>query len=96
MNEKNKKEEIQSRREFFKKAAKATLPILGAVVLSSLPIKQLQAGNCSTCTGGCFTGCTYSCDRTCNTTCKLGCYHGCKAACKGGCLGACASGVRYS
>ena len=34
-NEKN--EELQSRREFFKKAAKGALPILGAVVLASAP-----------------------------------------------------------
>lgn len=34
--EKNKNnEELQSRREFFKKAAKSALPILGAVVLAS-------------------------------------------------------------
>lgn len=36
--EKNKQnEELQSRREFFKKAAKSALPILGAVVLASAP-----------------------------------------------------------
>lgn len=35
--EKNKNEELQSRRDFFKKAAKGVLPILGAVVLSGAP-----------------------------------------------------------
>lgn len=34
-NEKN--EELQSRREFFKKAAKGALPILGAIVLANAP-----------------------------------------------------------
>lgn len=34
-NEKN--EELQSRREFFKKAAKGALPILGAILLSGAP-----------------------------------------------------------
>lgn len=37
MNNKNSSEELQSRREFFKKAAKAALPVSGAVVSSSLP-----------------------------------------------------------
>ena len=34
-NEKN--EELQSRREFFKKAAKGALPILGAIALAGAP-----------------------------------------------------------
>lgn len=34
-NEKN--EELQSRRDFFKKAAKGALPILGAILLSGAP-----------------------------------------------------------
>ena len=34
-NEKN--EELQNRREFFKKAAKSALPILGAIVLAGAP-----------------------------------------------------------
>lgn len=32
-----KNEELQSRREFFKKAAKGALPILGAILLSGAP-----------------------------------------------------------
>lgn len=38
-NEKN--EELQSRREFFKKAAKGALPILGAVVLASAQVSLM-------------------------------------------------------
>ena len=37
-NERN--EELQSRREFFKKAAKGALPILGAMVLANAPLTQ--------------------------------------------------------
>lgn len=33
---------IQSRREFFKKAAKGALPILGAIVLSNTPLLASQ------------------------------------------------------
>lgn len=37
-NDKMKKnEELKSRRDFFKKAAKGILPILGTVILSSIP-----------------------------------------------------------
>ena len=43
MEKKNSNEELQSRREFFKKAAKAALPVVGAVVLSSLPINPIMA-----------------------------------------------------
>ena len=32
-----KKEELQSRRDFFKKAAKGVLPVFGAVVLAGVP-----------------------------------------------------------
>ena len=36
--EKNKKnEELQSRREFFKQAAKGALPVLGAILLANTP-----------------------------------------------------------
>ena len=35
---KGKNKEVQSRRDFFKKVAKGALPILGAVVLSSVPV----------------------------------------------------------
>ena len=38
MDKKKRNEEIQSRREFFKNAAKGTLPILGAIILSNIPI----------------------------------------------------------
>lgn len=35
--ENKKKDELQNRREFFKKAAKGALPILGAIVLANMP-----------------------------------------------------------
>lgn len=78
MNEKNKNEEIQTRREFFKKAAKATLPVLGAVVLSSIPLAEAKAQ---------FCGCGYSCSNSCHTSCGSGCGYGCSGSCKGGCGG---------
>ena len=35
--ENKKKDELQNRREFFKKAAKGALPILGAIVMANVP-----------------------------------------------------------
>ena len=37
MEKNKKKEELQSRRQFFKRAAKGALPILGAALLTQLP-----------------------------------------------------------
>ncbi|MBQ0154732.1 MAG: Cys-Xaa-Xaa-Xaa repeat radical SAM target protein [Bacteroidales bacterium] len=82
-------EELQSRREFFKKAAKAALPVIGAVVLADLPIvthaapsgceKQCTAQCGMLCTG-CWTGCT-GCTGTCSHSCEGGCKGGCKTGC---------------
>ena len=84
MSNKKSSEELQSRREFFKKAAKAALPVVGAVVLSSLPILKSEAatgcysGGCMYgCDGGCNDSCYGSCKGTCNASCQYGCGYGC-------------------
>ena len=85
MSNKKQNEEHQSRREFFKKAAKAALPVLGAVVLASMP-GDLFAFNrtgcngcssaCSSCTGSCAGGCTGSCTGSCTVNCVGASYGG--------------------
>ena len=82
--EKKKNEELQSRREFFKKAAKGALPILAAVVLSSAPAIT-QAAKVSM---GCNSGCTTHCDGGCKGTCEA-CSHGCSKSCMSGCTNGC-------
>lgn len=80
MSNKKSSEELQSRREFFKKAAKAALPVVGAVVLSSLPILKSEAATgCynSGCLGGCEGGCNDSCYGSCKGTCNASCQFGC-------------------
>ena len=90
MSNKNKNEELQSRREFFKKAAKAALPVVGAVVLSSLPIRvdahssssceKQCAGSCGAACTSCWTGCTgckAACEKNCDWTCRGGCKDSC-------------------
>lgn len=76
MDKQKKNEEIQSRREFFKKAAKAALPVVGAVVLSSLPFAEAKAqyGN------GCWSACKGSCSGKCTS-----CYGSCSGACESSC-----------
>ncbi|MFK2396247.1 Cys-Xaa-Xaa-Xaa repeat radical SAM target protein [Bacteroides fragilis] len=85
---KNKNEELQSRREFFKKAAKGALPILGAIILASNPVLA-KAGETAMgckygCSTGCYTACSGSCKSGCDGTCKNACY-GCKYTCEGTC-----------
>ena len=86
MEKKNQNEELQSRREFFKKAAKGVLPILGAVVLASNPaiVNATEVSEPMGCTRyGCGT-CTGSCTGNCSGGCSTTCYGGCKHhACKG-------------
>ena len=66
----NKKhEDLQSRREFFKSAAKAALPVLGAVALASSPIIAKAAAGCDGCWNYCSGGCKDNCDNACKDYC---------------------------
>ena len=80
--DKKNKEELKSRREFFKSAAKAALPVVGAVILAS-PIAH-AATTPNGCTkygcGLCTNSCEGNCKGGCQTTCSGGCKH---YACKG-------------
>lgn len=91
-----KREELESRRQFFKKAAKATLPILGVLAILQAPIVAKAMGSrtscysgCSmSCSGGC-EGCSGSCRGGCQYNCGSGCTYGCDGSCKGNCTGTC-------
>lgn len=87
------KEELQSRRQFFKSAAKAALPVIGAVVLSSLPIKVKATP--TGCDGSCYGGCTGSCTGSCTVRCVGACMDNCSGSCSGSCSGTCASTSSY-
>lgn len=75
-----KNEELQSRREFFKKAAKGALPILGAIALAGVPGLVNSAEVPS-------MGCDYSCAASCQKSCYSGCQGTCNTTCQGGCRG---------
>lgn len=76
----NINKEIQTRREFFKSAAKRSLPIMGAIVLSATPFR-LSAVQSSTCTDKtCTNTCEGSCTKWCNGTCLTSCTDNCKGS----------------
>lgn len=92
----NKNEELQSRRQFFKKAAKATLPILGAIVATNLPFvsraaNATPAGYCPSCSNDCMTECLYHCVSNCYSTCLNTCTGSCNGTCVLTCKNYCTS-----
>ncbi|MBR5653369.1 MAG: Cys-Xaa-Xaa-Xaa repeat radical SAM target protein [Prevotella sp.] len=92
--------ELQSRRDFFKSAAKKALPIVGAIAISQVPLvgnareRKVNMGcddNCdSGCSDGCYTGCQGSCDGDCYRGCRSTCSGSCTGDCSGNCYRTCA------
>ena len=95
MDKKERNEEIQSRREFFKNAAKGALPILGAVILANVPTVLNAAETNSTSCSGCNNRCMNSCFNTCHGSCNKHCADNCSRKCRGTCSNSCARGSRY-
>lgn len=88
-----KRNELQTRREFFKKAAKSALPILGVIVLASNPTIVSATELATGCAGNsCYMQCDGGCRQTCSGSCK---YH-CQTTCKGGCGSTCRGTCQYS
>ena len=97
MKQNEKSEELQSRRDFFKKAAKGALPILGAIALAGAPgiVKAAEevmdcnyscSYSCSnSCRGNCYGGCSGSCGGACSYSCQNTCKGSCQGRCSGGC-----------
>lgn len=90
--EKNKKDnELQSRREFFKKTAKRALPILGAIVMAGMPALVKGTGSPMGCDYGCSSSCTGHCYGACGSACSYNCSGSCKGSCQGSCMNGCRS-----
>ena len=92
MNKNGKNEELQSRREFFKKAAKGALPILGAIVLAGTPtiakaVSEAPMGCQYSCTAWCADNCSGKCQGSCTTACSRGCSNYCNGGCSTTCRG---------
>ena len=97
MSNKKQNEELQSRREFFKKAAKAALPMLGMIALADLPVIS-QAAEVMAPTGcnrQCGGACSVACSGRCSGTCKGNC-SSCSGTCQGTCTGRCSGTCRSS
>ncbi|MBQ8607699.1 MAG: Cys-Xaa-Xaa-Xaa repeat radical SAM target protein [Bacteroidaceae bacterium] len=84
-----KNEELQSRREFFKKAAKGALPILGATLLANIPMISQATEDPMGCNFMCSGGCQGGCGRSCSYGCSGSCSGNCSGGCKGGCSRSC-------
>lgn len=98
MKQNKKNEELQSRREFFKRAAKGALPILGAIALANAPLLTKAAESPMGCTGTCYGTCYGSCkgcSTTCTGTCSRACT-GCSTTCSGTCSGSCKNTCTYA
>lgn len=105
MKKQTKKEEIQSRRKFFKEAAKISLPLIAAAVLTSTPIitKATESMVCeNSCYGSCSSGCGgHNCKGYCKGTCQGSCEGhcggctGCKGTCEGSCMYTCRGGNEH-
>ena len=85
----DKNKELQSRREFFKSAAKAALPVVGAMIVAQMPMIGQAA------TTGCDYGCTSSCLGHCYGACGSACSTSCTQSCTGGCWRGCSSANKY-
>lgn len=99
MKKTKEKKELQSRREFFKKAAKGVLPIVAGVVLAGMPQVVKATGNafgiCDTCSGGCRYTCVAVCNSSCQGSCNNTCYKTCQGSCSSGCYRGCKNLVKY-
>lgn len=101
--EKNKtNENVQSRRQFFKRAVQGALPILGAALLSQIPFishaqeSQNEMGCKGQCRNSCSSGCAGGCAGGCGNNCKGYCRDGCERQCGGYCRQNCSSGCAHN
>jgi CXXX repeat radical SAM target protein len=93
MKKKISQKELLSRREFFKKAAKGVLPILGLAVitpsiLSSCTKEDDNDGGSNDSGGSSCHGCSGTCDSSCSGSCDSGCSDNC-TSCTGQCWNDC-------
>ena len=85
MHNNKKNEELQSRREFFKKAAKGTLPILALTILGPSVLSSCSKDDDDDEGGDCRNGCSGSCKDSCSGGCGGGCSGGCDGSCQARC-----------
>ena len=90
MHNNKKNEELQSRREFFKSAAKGALPILAFGILGPSVLTSCEKDDDDddkSCRGGCADTCISTCDVDCGSSCHDFCANGCSGGCSGTSIG---------
>ena len=99
MNKKKQKKELQTRREFFKDAAKSALPMIAGILLTVMPQVTNAKKTVMGCEIGCYTGCSRGCKERCqgcqggcNTHCAVSCDRKCNAICSDNCYKSCTGG----
>ena len=95
MMKENQNEEVHSRREFFKKAARSILPAIAVIALANSPVLAKASEVAMGCDSYCSGTCKGACSTTCTGTCKAGC-GGCGSTCAGKCQGKCDGVCRSS
>lgn len=91
-------EEIQSRRDFFKKTAQRVLPFIAALAFIDTPFvaraAEIEPMGCRlSCVGSCEGYCSGTCKNDCLHSCK-GCQKSCSGSCSDTCSGTCSGGSR--
>ncbi len=98
------KENIISRRNFFKRSVSMVLPALAMVtmpsILTSCEIEEDFPETPTGCKSGCSGKCSGICGAVCQNNCSGSCAYGCKGNCKGSCSGSgcrslCTGKTRY-
>ena len=101
---KESKEELISRRKFFKKGS-LMLPLIGMLIISPLvvscdPLEEpaYSGGSSSSACGGCANTCISACSDYCRAGASytpVSCNGSCKAACEGSCRVTCMHSCKY-
>ena len=79
------KNSLQSRRSFFKNAAKSALPIISIAIAAHIPAIGVASTGCEQCRDVC-TGCQFGCGQNnCGRYCKAACQTNCEYKCDRGC-----------
>lgn len=95
----DQKEDVLSRRSFFKKTAGMVIPMLGAILFSGIPRISNAFNNqrninasATSIPMNCNGSCSGSCSGDCSGSCSSGCSGGCGVACSGYCDNSCGRG----
>ena len=84
MKDNKKNNELQSRREFFRRVSTKTLPILGAVVLGpAISLTTLTSCGCDGCKEECMDNCEGGCVTSCQGIAKSDSCSNCASSCSG-------------